>query len=96
MVKYPPLLTWKKAEYGGTHTLMYEGKIVGRAWVPMREDRRRKPVGAWDAGNEELGVPDSGVNEAANLEEAKTACQFWVTIKGKLPPGPGPEPSNLR
>jgi hypothetical protein len=89
MATYPPALIWRFPERG-VHVLLYEGKEVGRAWVPMRLDRGRKPRGAWSAGNEELGIPDSGVQEADSLEDARVSCHVWVIRKGKLPPGPAP------
>jgi hypothetical protein len=91
---YPPKLSWN-IEGWNAYTLQYEGLVVGRAWEPKENDRRRKPRGAWRAGNEELGIPDSGVQGASSVEAAKTACHFWVIQKGNLPPGPSPAASSL-
>lgn len=91
----PPQLTWR-IDDRGTSFLMYKGVEIGsvRELKPMG---RRTAHAAWQAGCEDLGVPDSGVHEAGSLESAKRACHFWVTwIEGlRADPLPArPEPGS--
>jgi hypothetical protein len=73
-------LRWSQADFGND-VLLYEDRVVvGKAWIPV--DRR--PAAAWSAGSEKgLRVPDSGVQAAANLDEAKSTCQMWVMMKAE-------------
>jgi hypothetical protein len=81
-------LSWQWGQYGGWE-LLYKGQRVASAWVPVPAGRRRRKNegGAWEAGNKELGIAETGAQGVSSLEEAKACCWGWVVDRlNGIPP----------